>query len=76
LSVSRSASSEEMTSSEHWSICLVGVDIGVGVEPTVNDDGVDEPAVTAAEDGDGPRIEDGLRQMMVVGGFLVLLMYK
>jgi hypothetical protein len=28
-------------------MCLVGVDIGI-----------DEPALTGAEDGDGPRIED------------------
>ena len=45
-------------SSERWSLCLVGVDIGVGAELTVNGDGVDEPAVIGAEDGDGPRIED------------------
>ena len=32
---------------ERWSMCLVGVDIGV-----------DEPALTDAEDGDGLRIED------------------
>ena len=45
---------DEIIFSERWSMCLVGVDIGVEVEPTANGDGVDEPALTGAEDGDGP----------------------
>lgn len=49
---------EEIAFSEQWNMCLVGVDIGVEVEPTANGDGADEPAVTGAEDGDGPGIED------------------
>jgi hypothetical protein len=34
------------------------VDIGVEVDPTANGSCVDEPALTGAEDGDGPRIKD------------------
>jgi hypothetical protein len=49
---------EEIAFSEQWNMCLVGVDIGVEVEPTANGDGADERAVTGAEDGDGPGIED------------------
>jgi hypothetical protein len=44
-------------------MCLVGVDIGVGVDPSVNGDGVDELAVTGAEDGDGPVMnESGVKR--------------
>ena len=44
---------DEIIFSERGCRCLVGVDIGVEVEPTANGDGVEEPALTGAEDGNG-----------------------
>ena len=40
---------DEIIFSERGSRCLVGVDIGVEVEPNANGDGVDEPALTGAD---------------------------
>ena len=45
----------EIIFSERWSMCLVGVDTGVEVEPTASGDGVDEPALLNRS---WPRIED------------------
>jgi hypothetical protein len=56
-SVSQPVSLEEIVSGEWWRLHLLGVDIGVGVELTVNGGRVDKPAVTGVEDGDGPRVE-------------------
>ena len=44
---------DEIIFSERGSRCSVGVDICVEVEPTANGDGVEEPALTGAEDGNG-----------------------